>query len=124
MQKKEEAMFGKALSRRQFLEQSVVGGFVAGLGSVPKLSALAAFETASAADGVKLEVIGSAGEGLGGSILDPGHTLVQHTTGGRFRLFSRMANEAWKTVLATGRLRRGRAMQRTWRSGVRASSTI
>ncbi len=77
-------MFGKALSRRQFLEQSVVGGFVAGLGSVPKLSALAAFETASAADGVKLKVIGSAGEGLGVSILYRGHTLAQHNDGGEF----------------------------------------
>src|SRR6266852_3086253 len=82
MKKKEEAMFCKALSRRQFLERSIVGGFAAGLGSVTKLSALAAFETASAGYGVTLKVIGSAGQGFGVSILYRGQTLAQHNDGG------------------------------------------
>jgi len=84
MKKKEEAMFCKALSRRQFLERSMVGGFAVGLGSVTKLSALAAFETASAGDGVTLKVIGSAGHGFGVSILYRGQILAQHNDGGEF----------------------------------------
>src|SRR5258708_7561272 len=84
MEDKEEGRVGEARSRREFLEQSGVGGFVAGLGSVTKLSALAAFETASAGDGVTLKVIGSAEQGFGVSILYRGHTLAQHNDGGEF----------------------------------------
>src|SRR6202163_4466497 len=84
MTKKEETMFCKVLSRRQFLERSVFGGIAVGFGSVTKLSALAAFETASAGDGVTLKVIGSAGRGFGVSILYRGQILAQHNDGGEF----------------------------------------
>jgi len=77
-------MVCKALSRRQFLERSVVGGFAAGFGSMTKMSALAVFETASAGDGVTLKAIGSAGQGFGVSILYRGQTLAQHSGGGEF----------------------------------------
>jgi hypothetical protein len=42
-EKEKESICCKALSRRQFLERSMVGGFAAGLGSVTNLSALVAF---------------------------------------------------------------------------------
>jgi hypothetical protein len=84
MTKKEETMFWKVLSRRQFLERSMVGGFAVGLGSVTKLSALAVFETPSAGDGVTLKVVGSAGRGFGVSVLYRGQILAQHNDGGEF----------------------------------------
>ena len=120
MTKKEETMFCKALSRRQFLERSMVGGFVVGLGSVTKLSALAAFETASAGDGVTLKVIGSAGRGFGVSILYRGQILAQHNDGGEFSAVFQNGERSLEDRVGNWKATSGRYDARGAQGGVQA----
>src|ERR1700681_1433889 len=77
-------MLCREISRRQFLERSMVGGVAAGLNGGTKLSALAGFGTTPDGAGVTLQVIGSPGQGFGVSLLYRGKTVARHNGGGEF----------------------------------------
>ena len=96
-------------SRRRFIENSIGGGLVAGLGLGVEPLLAAASGAAAETDGLTLKVSGDANEGCGVVLVFKGQPLVRHNQGGEFSAIFQNEDrsvedrvEAWKATSWAG----------------------
>jgi len=100
-------------SRRRFIENSIGGGLVAGLGLGVEPLLAAASGAAAETDGLTLKVSGDANQGYGVVLVFKGQPLVRHNQGGEFSAIFQNEDrsvenrvEAWKATSWSGDVNR------------------
>ena len=84
MNNKDKSVASREMSRRQFLEASVAGTLVTGMGWATELHGIAADGPTSGISGISLKVSGDDKWGYGVTILYRGQPVAQHNGGGEF----------------------------------------
>jgi hypothetical protein len=74
----------REISRREFIERTMIGGVAAGIGSGASPLRLAASMRDAAHSRVELKVVGNDAEGYGVTMLHGGQALARHNGGGEF----------------------------------------
>ena len=99
----------RSFSRRRFIENSIGGGLVAGLGFGVEPLLAAASGGAAGTDGLTLKVSGDANQGYGVVLVFKGQPLVRHNQGGEFSAIFQNEDrsvedrvEAWKATSWAG----------------------
>jgi hypothetical protein len=102
-------MTHRFFSRRRFIENSIGGGLVAGLGLGVEPLLAAASGAAAETDGLTLKVSGDANQGYGVVLVFKGQPLVRHNQGGEFSAIFQNEDrsvedrvEAWKATSWAG----------------------